>query len=82
MSSPSNDLIELRPCGGIASRAGYSFGSVNRDDGGVIHLLVNPDGDCIAKFSEPEKTIAKAKGLSGGEAEAVDGFAKLVLRWD
>lgn len=36
----------------------------------------------IAKFSEPEKTIAKAKGLSGAEAEAVDGFAKLILRWD
>ena len=50
--------------------------------GGVIHLLVNPDGDWIAKFSEPEKTIAKAKGLSVSEAEAVDGFARLMLRWD
>jgi hypothetical protein len=82
MSRPKEIEIELRPCGGIASSPGYSFGSVNRDDGGVIHLLVNPDGDCIAKFSEPEKTIAKAKGLSVSEAEAVDGFAKLMLRWD
>jgi hypothetical protein len=82
MSKPKESEIELRPCGGIAPNPGYSFCSVDRESGGVIYLLVNPDGDCIAKFSEPEKTIAKAEGLSVSEAEAIDGFAKLMLRWD
>jgi hypothetical protein len=72
--------IAIRPCGDIASGSGFSFVSISNDESNVW-LLLNPDGECFAKFSEPGKTVLEAKDLSSREHEAVAGFKTLVLGW-
>ena len=74
------DNIAIRPCGGIASGSGFSFVSISNDDSNVW-LLLNPDGECFAEFSEPGRVVLEAKDLSGLEHEAVAGFKTLVLGW-
>ena len=81
-STNLEDVLDIRPAGGVSSvEGGFRIGWVKDKKLPVICLAANKKGEVFARFMKDE-TVHRAKNLSRAEEEAISGIKLLHLGWE
>jgi len=81
-SANLEDVLDIRPAGGVSSvEGGFRIGWIKDKKLPVTCLAINRKGEVFARFMKNE-TVHRAKNLSRGEEEAISGIRLLHLGWE